>query len=243
MKVLTLIYAYYDNPGMLARQIVEWSNYSSQAKASLGFIVVDDGSPGTPAASVFAAAERTGLSFAVYRVAIDKPWGQDAARNIGMNNVETEWALMTDMDHMVTRFQAEKLVWFASQTARRGHYYMPARSLVKNGEAYHPHPNSFVFHRRDFWDMGGYDEDFVGFYGSDGNFRKCAKGWGLKETPTTDFKLVLYGSNDQEDANTKRYSRKDGPLWAANNLALDKKRRGPAYTAVNPLRQSYVRVL
>ena len=32
---------------------------------------------------------------------VDVPWNQDACRNIGMKNVKTEWALMTDMDHIV----------------------------------------------------------------------------------------------------------------------------------------------
>jgi hypothetical protein len=120
---------------------------------------------------------------------------------------------------------------------------MPSRQLAANSEPYHPHPNSFVMHRDDFWAMGGYDEDFVGFYGSDGNFRKCAKGWGLLEKPTTDFKLTLFGSNIISDANTRGLTRKEGDLWAAKHPYLNSKRMGPPYRAINPFRSPFIRVL
>lgn len=91
--------------------------------------------------------------------------------------------------------------------------------------------------------MGGYDEDFVGFYGSDGNFRKCAKGAGLSEVIIREFALVMYGSTDIDDARTTTLTRKEGEYWAARNPMLNAKRMGPAYKAVNPLRVAYRRVL
>jgi hypothetical protein len=119
---------------------------------------------------------------------------------------------------------------------------MPKR-VRTDGNLYHPHPNSFLFRKDDFWLMGGYDEDFVGFYGSDGNFRKCSRGAGLSEQAVEDFGLILYGSDVIPDAHTRGLTRKDGPLWAAKNPVLNNKRRGPAYKAVNPLRVPYRRVL
>ena len=240
-KTATLIYAYYENPLMLERQLEEWKHYDPLALEEISFIIVDDGSPVAPALDVVRRCGVYGLDLRVFRVGVDRPWGQDGARNIGMKHAETEWTLMTDMDHLLIRNDATNMLNFIEGKARRGRYYMPLRWRV-GGIPYHPHPNSFLFHRVDFWDMGGYDEDFVGYYGSDGNFRKCAKGSGLIETPTQDFGLLLHGRKDVEDANTTRYTRKEGDLWAALHPVLNKKRMGPPYRAVNPIRQPYSQV-
>jgi hypothetical protein len=241
MRRITLIYAYYENPGMLMKQIQEWMQYEPAVLEEMSFIVVDDASPRNPAEQVLAVRPH-GLDIRLYRVGVNVPWGQDGARNIAMKECTTEWALMTDMDHMLTRLGSQRLVDFVRHRATRGRYYMPAR-VQTSGAHYHPHPNSFVFNRADFWKMGGYDEDFVGFYGSDGNFRKCAKGSGLLETPVNDFSLVLHGSNDVADANTRDFTRKEGTLWAATIPHLNVKRMGPAYRAVNPLRLPYNQVI
>lgn len=241
MKRFSLVYAYYDNPNMLQRHLDEWKAWEPEVLELATFIVVDDCSP-TPAFDVIHRdldAER--LPIKVFRVKVDQPWGQDAARNIGMRETLTEWNLMTDMDHMLTRTGATKLVVFLER-ARRGQYYMPSR-VYAHGAAHHSHPNSFVMAKDDFWRMGGYDEDFVGFYGSDGNFRKCAKGAGLVELHIDDFALVLHGSQDCPDANTRAFTRKEGAFWAARNPVLNRKRMGPPYKAQNPLRQPYARVL
>jgi hypothetical protein len=244
MNKIGLVMPYYDNPLMLRKHIDQWMVYSPEAKRRIQFIIVDDCTPQTPAANVFLHAWGSArpLDFMVYRVQVDQPWGQDAARNIGMKHVEALWSLMTDMDHVLNQVQVEKMIRFVDDVAYRGHYYLPAR-VKANMAQYHRHPNTFLFHKEDFWNMGGYDEDFVGHYGSDGNFRKCAMAAGLFEQYVDAFKLVLVGTNDVPDCNTRAYTRKDGPLWAARDSKLNAKRMGPGYRAVHPFRMPYSRVL
>lgn len=239
--MITIVTAYYDNPRMLERQLQEWTRYP---EGTARIIVVDDCSPNYPAEMVLRHHWLGGgkATPALYRVEKDRPWGQDAARNIGMHVAVTPWCLMTDMDHMLTERNVMAADEFSKSRARRGQYYMPRRFRT-NGQEYHPHPNSFLFNRMDFWDMGGYDEDFVGFYGSDGNFRKCARGNGMQEVTIQDFALVMYGREDIADARTTTLTRKEGDLWAAKNPVLNAKRMGPPYRAINPLRASYRRIL
>lgn len=237
---VTLVYAYYDNPDMLRRQFAEWMQYPDEFVEQVEFIVVDDASPKVPAMAV-ALTTPVPMNLSIYRVQVDKPWGQDGARNIGMFNCATDWALLSDMDHLLGHREIVKLLGLLGR-ARAGSYFMPMR-VKTSGELYHPHPNSFVFNKSDFWAMGGYDEDFVGFYGSDGNFRKCARGCGLREVLVEDFRLMLFGTNDVPDANTKGLTRKEGPFWAAKDPVLNAKRMGPPYRAINPLRAAYSRVL
>lgn len=239
--MITIVTAYYDNARMFDRQLREWERYP---EGTARVIVVDDGSPNYPAELVLRNHWLGGgkATPALYRVEQDRPWGQDAARNIGMHVAVTPWCLMTDMDHMLTERNVMAADEFSKSKARSGQYYMPRRFRT-NGVEYHPHPNSFLFSRQDFWEMGGYDEDFVGFYGSDGNFRKCAKGAGMQEVQIRDFALVMYGADDIPDARTTTLTRKEGDLWAAKNPVLNAKRVGPPYRAINPLRAPYRRVL
>jgi hypothetical protein len=242
VKTATLIYAYYNNPQMLRYQLHEWSMYTLPLLDRMSFIVVDDGSMTAPAMAVIEDMRHVigALDIQVYRVLEDRPWGQDAARNIGMRHCETGWALMTDMDHVLKRFEVPHFMDFVEKRAVRGCYYMPNRKVARDMSPYHPHPNTFVMHREDFWAMGGYDEDFVGFYGSDGNFRKCCKGYGgLKELPCTEFTVTLVGRDVVADANTTTLTRKEGDLWAAKNPYLNTKRKGPPYRAVDPFRAPY----
>jgi hypothetical protein len=239
---VTLVYAYYENPDMLRRHLEEWRQYSIEAKTSISVIVVDDGSPTHSAVKVTTEFGYTGVDLRVYRVKEDIPWNQDGARNIGMFEAQTEWCLMMDMDHLLTKSQVDEMLKFVDEKAEPRVYYMPNQHTKDGVDLQRPHPNGYLFRRSDFWAMGGYDEDFAGWYGSDGNFRKCAKGLGLIEAPITDFYTVVYRSTDILDANTK-LSRKDGPMYAPLNPLLNAKRKGPAYYAKNPLRCAYQRLL
>jgi hypothetical protein len=147
---------------------------------------------------------------------------------------------MTDMDHLLRYDQANKLINFVQIEAKLGEYYMPAAQIKLDGTVLGEHPNTFLFNVRDYWRIGGYDEDFAGAYGSDGNFRKNAKGLGLREIKTAAWNTVVYRKENIHDACTHDFSRKDGPYYRANFPHLEAKRRGPAYVAGPPLRFDWV---
>lgn len=233
--MLTIVMAYYENPRMLELQLHEWRKYRESEKQALCALIVDDGSPRNPAAAVaYNHASIVGFPIRVLRINENKPWNQDGARNLAMKNVLTDWALMTDMDHMLSRDQVSKALDYSSHRARRGEYYMPHR-VDFDGTGTHPHANSFLFNVSDFWMMGGYDEDFAGCYGSDGNFRKCARAV-LKETVTSSFRLTRWSGDAIPDANTRDWGRKESPYHRSNFPKLEAKSRGPAYKAEAPIR-------
>lgn len=247
---VTIVMPYYDNGGMLLQHLAAWEDYPAALRDRVKVIVVDDGSPKAPAVEVLRAAgyrDRDAggaglpvpLNLRIYRIKTDIPWNQDGARNLAMKRTDTVWAFMTDMDHLLPASQIAPLLALDAQPRRM---YMPVQYLTDGTSLGRPHPNSFLLRVADFWGMGGYDEDFAGWYGSDGNFRRCAKFAGLVEQPTTAFHTVVYRPRDCFDANTKAYGRKNSSFHVPNNRELFKKARGKPYKATNPIRFEWERV-
>jgi glycosyl transferase family 2 len=246
MQFVSLVMPYYENPNMLHAHVREWLSYPREVCHRLRVVLVDDGSRDAPALEVVrhnrVGLASRGLDVQVYRVIPDIPWNQDGARNLGMRACNTPFALMTDMDHVLRARDALDMVDMVGDGLPRGVYYMP-RQFTTDTKEIPRHPNTFLFNVSDFWAMGGYDEDFAGHYGSDGNFRKCARGAGLQEVPTNVFGLVVWRRADCEDANTHRYGRKDTHFHSHKDPKLSAKMKGQAYRAINPIRFEWRREL
>jgi len=231
---LTIVMAYYENPGMLGKHLEFWGQYGSAEAGSVRAVIVDDGSPRNPAANVLRGIARP-FPIRLFRIEVDIPWNQDGARNLGMKHVDTEWALLTDMDLVLEPRDARLALRFcAEHPSHLPAYWMPGRRTAA-GAWKDPHPNSYLIRPRLFWEGGGYDEDFAGCYGSDGNFRRCMRAVASEQT-TDAFSLTWYDRSDIPDACTVDYGRKESPYHRSNFPELEAKRRRPPYTAVNHIR-------
>jgi glycosyltransferase involved in cell wall biosynthesis len=202
---------YYENPIFLKRQIALWTSYPRRLREWFSIVLVDDGSPDFPARPVVKATEHPGLPIAVYRIEVDVRWNWPAARNVGMKHAMDGWCLLTDMDHMVEPHIAEHLVFgefnpgVIYRFSRRSH----------DGSILHPHCNSMFMTKKMFWKVGGYDEAFSGFYGSDGDWRRrCVK---TTKIETLHDALVRYEHVD--DSSTVRYLRKQPEDAAKKRIA------------------------
>lgn len=208
---ITLVMAYYENPGMLQLHYEHIRALPARVRDFLQVIIVDDGSP-EPAKPPEADL---GVPMQLYRIKVDVRWNQDAARNIGMRHSETEWCLLTDMDLLVpeetwlglmTREHDQEKVYTFTRKCRRPKE--EGGGLID----YHPHPNSWFITRRVFDSIGGYDERFAGIYGSDGDFRNRLReprgdhpGYVLEQLSEH---LIMYPRSVVADASTTRYKRK-----------------------------------
>lgn len=235
--MITLVYPYYENPTMLRKQLETWALYIDFVK----IIVVDDGSQENPALNQM-WFQHTNLQ--LYRVLPNIPWNQDGARNLAMKHATTEWAYMTDMDRLVPIDQMEAITEFAEKHSTPRHYYMFNQRAARDGVYLNAtHPNSFLMRVEDFWSMGGYDEDFAGAYGSDGNFRRCAQADGLVERKVMSLYTIKYTGADIEDSRTREWGRKGSAFHVGLKPELLRKVHGPAYKAVNPIRFEWERIL
>lgn len=237
MTLTTLCLPYYDNPAILALHLKTWAAYPAAVREQMRFIVVDDASPNSPAEPVVRAAALEHVS--LYRVEKDTAWGWPFCKNLAAHVADDGVLLLTDIDHLLEPAQAEALV---AMKVKPDAHYVPARRKL-NGEAYKRHPGSYIMQRSLYWKIGGFEENWLGWYSTDFMMRERAARMS-RRVETDVVTLTLYGREVIPDASTTTLPRKEGNRYAAANPAI----RAAMRRAVNgpPLKvltQPYHRVL
>lgn len=197
MNKITLVYSYFDNPNMLKRHQEEWSKYAN--KEQFEIIIVDDCSINSPAMEKL---YDTGIKTRLFYVKTQIPWNQDGARNLAMKHAEG-WCLLLDMDMLLPKEEAEILLTYDLHPEV---IYKNVRRSIKNNSI-SCHSNTYLITSKTFWDFGGYDEHFSGYYGSDYAFKKRLRRFygELKSSP-----ILLHALNGIiSDATTKSLGRKN----------------------------------
>jgi hypothetical protein len=230
MIPVTLVMAYYDNPQMLAAQFDNILSMSPEVQEHLNVVIVDDGSPQHPVPAPDDPA-RVPRGLQIYRVGVDVRWNQDACRNIGVRHAETNWVLLTDIDHVVP----ENTFREAMSKERDWQFVaMFPRVSAPDMEPYKHHPNTWFMSRKMYDEVGGYDERFAGLYGTDGDFAARLR----QLTKIRHFKqpIIRVGRSVVPDASTTTYLRKQ----PEDKEGLDRVRRERAKTPDwKPLRYQF----
>lgn len=203
MTPVTLVLPYYNNWNMLGEHFKIVDALPGKLRDLISIVVVDDCSPGTPAVHCI-EKRKPQVQLQIFRMRKDVRWNQDACRNLGVAHAETNWVMLTDIDHLVP-----PATWnvIALRDHDPKHVYKFARVSAPDMSPYKPHPNSWLMTRKMYDNIGGYDERFAGLYGTDGDFRDrvvetCAGIVMLKEP------LVRVPRWHIADASTTTYQRK-----------------------------------
>jgi len=206
-RAFTLIVPYYDNPLMFREQQRQWRALELDVRQSLHVVVVDDGSPESPAADHLEPETAAALaSFRLFRTGVDVRWNWLFCRNLGVEKATTDWVLMTDIDHVIPyqtwrRLMRDKLDPLVA--------YRFSRVVAPDHKEKNPHPNTWAMTRHMFLNrIGGYDELFSGVYGTDGEFAGRVALW-AQTIHILSEKVIEYPPTVIADASTTRYTRKD----------------------------------
>jgi hypothetical protein len=205
-KILTLVYAYYDNPNMYRRQVEEWNAYPERIKRQLSIIVTDDCSFKWPLRDI--TEKPSGIKMKRFQITEKKQWNWLACRNIGAYQAKSDWLLLTDMDHMVSVKSMGKLMdQLYNHHLDKNTVYLFTRVDAPNNTKYKPHNDSFLMTKKLYWKIGGYDEELSGNYGTSGRYRNrafaVARGHYRLPIPLTRFPREII-----PDASTTEFVRK-----------------------------------
>jgi predicted glycosyltransferase involved in capsule biosynthesis len=204
--LLTIIYAYYDNPQMFIRQQEEWMRYPFEVSGRVQFIIVDDCSPRWPARLNYHFEGWT--DFRIYRMKQDIPWNMDACRNLAVSKATAKWLFLSDMDHLLS---VEAIVQIFKYMGRLDieKFYTFNRVDAPDLKPYKYHPNTYLMTKELYNKVGGYDETFAGHYGTDGHFRRALlhHSKGVQRLPIS---IIRYPREVIPDASTTTLDRKKG---------------------------------
>jgi hypothetical protein len=156
MREISLVYTYFNNETCLERQLRLWTSLPREIARRVEYVLVDDCSPGP-----VAIPPEMPINLTLARVKERRAWNQHGSRNLGMKLAEGDWVIASDIDHLLSAEDLERLL--SMEKSPDSVYYFGRRR--EDGTAKHPHPNSYLISRATYWEVGGYDEDFCGHYG------------------------------------------------------------------------------
>lgn len=158
MKLLSLIYTYYESPLMYQRQVEEWRKYPDNIKKGIEICVTDDCS-----SQNMITRPDIDIDMRVFRITKRVLWNLYAGRNIGVSNSTGRWLLLSDID-LVVSVKSIKQIWNKLGKLNEDRIYRFNRVDAITGEPRKLHGFTFLMTRDLFFRIGGYDEEYSGVY-------------------------------------------------------------------------------
>jgi glycosyltransferase involved in cell wall biosynthesis len=175
--MLTIIIPYYNQPLMYQKQLEELNKLSD-----VKVIFIDDCSP-TPITP--------DPKYTYYRITDDMGINWQGARNLGVMEADTDWVLLTDLDHTIPQ-ETIDLIYKTKLDPSKAYKFM---RKIKD-EWKEPHSNSFLITRYNYMSKGGYDLRWQGTKGGEYLFTNQL------DFITLPAYLQTYGSDEIKDAMT-----------------------------------------
>lgn len=164
---LTLYFPYYNQPEALHRQLKCMSSYHTDIRERLIVMIVDDGSQVHPAFDEIDQKYCSLLNIVLLRIDIDIPWNTPEANNLAFREMQTEFAIRTDIDHLFPEDSLRHLLQIQLRTNR---VYKFKRVEKDTNKRLTSPPNIYLLSRAMYITLNGYNEYFSGHYGDDIEF-------------------------------------------------------------------------
>jgi len=230
-----MVFLYYDNPRMLRKQIECWNSYVGVLSSLPAIILVDDGSPKTRAADIVRESDLK-LPIEVYRIKENILWNCSGARNLGCSLAQ-DWIYVSDIDTLLLSEDAKNF-WEKAPLDPQC-FYMPRRVYLPDMRPAADGIVNLLFHKEKFLAIGGYDEDYAGFWGKeDTDFLRRMKRV-AKKTYCEDVIIRVTPHTMIKDARTRGVIRDN----TRNTEQFEKKAAAGFPNPVSPLRFTWERVL
>lgn len=162
MTDLSVVVTYYNNPLALRRLLGNISQETGVSKKNLELVVVDDGSEKVGECEAI-CNEQPMVATRVFRVLVDIPWNHRAARNIGVHEADSPWVLAIDIDTLPALSQT--LMMLPSLNIEDKSFYLFNRVEEGSRKPLAVHHDTILISKRNYWFVGGFDENFAGVWG------------------------------------------------------------------------------
>jgi len=151
--MLNIIYPIYNpKPHVLETHLNNWRDYSIELRKQIKIILIDDCS--TPPIKFNPSFE---LNYTVARIKEDIYWNVCGAQNLGHFIADDDWCFSSDIDHILLKEDCQRILDLPKKI--NSVYWFRRYKL---GKPWKPHSNSFLIHKKDYLNIGGYDEDLAG---------------------------------------------------------------------------------
>ena len=168
MTLITVNLSYYNQTeAILKKHLNYWISYPKDVKDKFIFFIIDDGSK-IPIQELITIDDIRTLSIYIYRVDVDLYCNIGGIRNLGATECKTHWYMIIDMDTLINSEMAIQLVKLAESNMSNDNAFKFNRKTVDNDthiKNNKTHPAVCLIRTKDYWNIGGCDEDFVGHYG------------------------------------------------------------------------------
>ena len=178
--MLTLCYTLYNpKPETINAHLTNWIHCNEELRKQFKVVFVDDCSPTTPTVPL-----DFHMNMTVARIKDDIYWNLTGARNLAFHLADDDWCVTTDMDHFIEPEDLQKIV--DMEKNRQFVYYF---ERYRNGKPHRTHLDSYIMHKQDFLNMGGYDEDMRGHRGANEDLIKAIIEYNNYHKVQTDIKI------------------------------------------------------
>lgn len=173
-KLITINLSYYNqSKSILLKHIDYWKSYPNNIKELFTFFIIDDCSK-IPAEELLKESDLSSIDIHLYRVEVDLVCNIAGVRNLGAKECKTPWYVILDMDTIISVEMAQQLIHLANENNRKNNAFNFNRKVINDPKHIKnnvPHPAVCLIRIKDYWNIGGCEEDLVGSYGkTDGSF-------------------------------------------------------------------------
>ena len=165
MRKITINLSFYNQEEVLKKHVLGWTFWSKELLENFSFCIVDDCS-NKSATKVLENIDKSNIDLNILRVKKDLYCNIAGVRNLSAQECKTDWMVILDMDTLVTEKLALGMLGLIN--IQPGNCFKFNRKVSKN--IFHKkngqiHPAVCLLRKKDYWEVGGCEEDLVGHYG------------------------------------------------------------------------------
>ena len=165
MSIITINLSFYNQDEILRKHVNIWKSWSKETLKHFSFCIVDDCSKNL-ATEVLKDIDKSNIDLTILRVKKDLYCNIAGVRNLSAQECKTDWMVILDMDTLITEKLAKSMIGLTSTPS--GNCFKFNRKVSKN--IFHKkngqiHPAVCLLRKKDYWEIGGCEEDLVGHYG------------------------------------------------------------------------------